>query len=183
MLKLCQPHDRYSIKAHRKFQLPKCRWSKVISGQRRGICMGNLCKTWFCEQNRGLCWPQIDMCWMFPWREPSWLSGPCCYTSQVIDGHERRWLQVHVSAISHIQNLSFITDLDLGTGYRFWWRQKPIFILISPLITSSDGYAVGYSEQRSLHIVYVNRYQGPGPCLLPKRTVHGWSAFKKLPVS
>ena len=36
-LKLCESQDQCNIRAHTKFQLPKCRWSLMTMGQSRGI--------------------------------------------------------------------------------------------------------------------------------------------------
>jgi len=88
---------------------------------------------------------------------------------------DHRWPRETVVASSRASHFSFKKICLLSPT----WILVPILIddknqssfKLAHCITSSDGYAVGYSEQRSLDIVYEIRYQGPRPFLLPKLTV------------
>ena len=52
-LKLCQPQDTYKRTMHTKFELHKCRWSKVARSWSRLICMEKMSNR-FWQWNRGI---------------------------------------------------------------------------------------------------------------------------------
>ena len=99
VLKLCESQDRYEITVHTKFQLPKCRWSRVITCQSRGICMGIGLKPVLFTQNRGICWPRTETKIARRWWDASWLSIAHLTSLQGIDGEEVRRLQCQATAV------------------------------------------------------------------------------------